>query len=231
MNTIAERDVRSYFKRWPRLYYFVTVVFGPNLFVGLSPKSFLRQYPSTGKKLNLGSGTRRIAEDVVNIDIHPYPGVSLVADATSVPLPDGSVSRIISDNVLEHVKVPIAAVAEMHRLLESGGMAYIATPFMYPFHSSPNDYQRWTKHGLNELFKDFDIVDVGVRCGPFSALMAYMCHLSGTLFSFGIPFLDSLITNLVMFVFFPVKYLDLIFAYWPKAENVAAVLYCVVRKK
>jgi SAM-dependent methyltransferase len=230
MKTLSD-DLRSYFKRWPRFYFFVMIVFGPILFTGLSPKVFLRRYPSTGKVLNVGSGPRRIAAGVINIDLHPYAGVDILADASSIPLSDGSVGRIISDNVLEHVENPTAVVAEMYRLLESGGMAYIAIPFIYPFHSSPNDYQRWTKPGLAELFKRFEIVDTGVRAGPFSALVAYMCHLCGFLFSFGSARLDSLITNLAMFVFFPIKFLDTVFSRWPRAENMAAVLYCVIRKK
>lgn len=224
-------DIRTFFKRWPRFYYFVMVVFGPVLFTGMGPRAFLAKFPSGGKKLNLGSGPRRIATEIVNVDIHPHEGVDIVADICAVPLTEGSVSRIVCDNVLEHVPDPRAAASEMHRLLESGGMAYVATPFVYPFHSSPSDYQRWTTQGLKELFKDFEMVECGVRSGPFSALVAYMCHMTGFLFSCGNRTLDSLFTNLAMFGFFPIKLLDIIFAHWPGAEHVAAVLYCVVRKK
>lgn len=224
-------DIREFFKRWPRFYFFVAVVFGPVVFSGLSAKKFLVRYPSGGKKLNLGSGPRIIGSDIVNVDLHPYPGVSIVADACAVPLPDSSIARIVSDNVLEHVRDPQKAVKEMHRLLETGGMAYVATPFLYPFHSSPSDFQRWTRPGLEELFRDFEIVKIGLRAGPFSALDAYLCHLTGVIFSFGSPALNSLITNLALFVFFPIKLPDFIFNHWPGAESVASVLYCVVRKK
>jgi SAM-dependent methyltransferase len=231
MNNIAQADIRSYFKRWPWLYYFIMIVFGPILFTGLSPKKFLQKYGAEGKIINIGSGPRRIAQDVINIDIYKYEGVVIVADAAAIPLPEGSVARIISDNVLEHMRNPAAAVSEMYRLLEIGGIAYIATPFVYPFHSSPNDYQRWTREGYSELLRDFEIVEVGVLAGPFSALVAQLCHVCGIVLSFGSVRLDSLITNLAMFIFFPIKYLDLIFAHWPRAENVAAALYCVIRKK
>lgn len=224
-------DVREYFKRWPAFYFFIATVFGPLLYSGISTKKFLRRYPSSGKILNLGSGPRIIGDNVVNVDIQAYPGVSIVADVSAVPLPDGSASRVISDTVLEHVRNPEAAVREMHRLLEKGGMAYITIPFMYPFHSSPNDYQRWSVSGLQELFRDFEIVEIGVRAGPFSALDAYLCHLAGVFLSFGSVKVNSLITNLAMFIFFPIKLLDLVFNYWPNAHMLAAVLYCVVRKR
>lgn len=224
-------DVREYFKRWPKFYFFVAVIFGPIMVSGLSPRGFLHRYPSVGKTLNLGSGPHVIDANIINIDITAYPGVSIVADVCAVPLAEGSASRIISNTVLEHVHDPVAAVSEMYRLLETGGLAYVTAPFLYPFHSSPSDYQRWSKEGLVILFKDFEMVEIGVRAGPFSALDAYLCHLTGVMFSFGSPALNSLITNLAMFVFFPVKLLDAIFNYWPYAEDVAAILYCVVRKK
>ncbi|MBI2030858.1 class I SAM-dependent methyltransferase [Candidatus Kaiserbacteria bacterium] len=224
-------DVREFFKRWPSLYYVVATIFGPVVFCGLSARRFLLKYPRQGMTLNLGSGPRTIGTGVTNVDIYPYPGVAITADACAVPLSDGSVARIVSDNVLEHVKDPRAAVAEMWRLLEPGGVMYVATPFLYPFHSSPSDYQRWTKEGLEELFKDFEIVEIGTRAGPFSAFDAHLCHLAGALFSFGNPTAKSLITNLSMFIFLPVKLPDLVFNYWPGVEDVASVLYCVVRKK
>ena len=141
-------DIREFFKRWPKFYFFIAMVFGPMMFCGLSAKKFLAKYPRDGRTLNIGSGPRVIGSEVENIDMHPYSGVSIVADAANIPLPAGSVARIISDNVLEHVKNPQAAVAEMHRLLEPSGLAYIATPFLYPFHSSPSDYQRWSARGF-----------------------------------------------------------------------------------
>ncbi|OGG59315.1 hypothetical protein A3C86_01535 [Candidatus Kaiserbacteria bacterium RIFCSPHIGHO2_02_FULL_49_16] len=224
-------DVRDFFKRWPNFYYFIAVVFGPMLMTGLSARGFLKKYPARGSVLNLGSGPRILGGGVTNVDIFQYPGVSLVADITRVPLGDGSAARIISDTVLEHVTDPIAAVAEMRRLLQHGGLAYVTAPFLYPFHSSPSDYQRWTRAGLLYLFRDFDIVEIGVRAGPISALTAYLCHFAGTVFSFGSEWLYSLVANLAMFVFFPLKLIDIIFNFWPQSHMVAAIHYCVVRKK
>ncbi len=229
--TIASSDIRSFFKRWPKLYYFVATVFGPMMFCGLSSQRFLKKFPSEGKTLNLGSGPKILSVSVTNVDIYPYKGVSIVSDILSVPLEEGSVARIISDNVLEHVKDPQSAVKEIHRLLKSGGLAYVSTPFLYPFHSSPSDYQRWTKQGLEELFKDFEMLEIGVRAGPFSVLTVYLNHLFALIFSFGSKRLESVLVNMVMFVFFPIKLLDIIFNYWPGAESMAAVFYCVVKKK
>lgn len=229
--TIASFDARSFFKRWPWFYYSVATIFGPMQFTGLSAKSFLGKYPMEGKTLNIGSGPKILSKEVVNVDIHPYPGVEIIADGSKIPLQDESVSRIISDNVLEHVSLPSHAVAEMKRLLKKDGVVYFSTPFLYPFHSSPNDYQRWTKLGLIELFKDFEIIEIGVRAGPFSALTVYLNHIFSVIFSFGSKRLASLLLNLVMFITFPMKFLDIIFNHWPNAEEVSAVFYLVARKK
>jgi SAM-dependent methyltransferase len=229
---IASFDIRNFFKRWPKFYFFVATVFGPLMFCGLSGERFLKKYPTEGKTLNLGSGPRKMSDaSVINVDIYPYAGVGIVADALAVPLPEGSVARIISDNVFEHVTNPQAAVSEMKRLLRQGGVAYIATPFLYPFHSSPSDYQRWTKEGLIQLFHEFELAEIGVRAGPFSALTVYLNHLLAMIFSLGSKRLSSLILNLVMFITFPIKLLDVIFNHWPNAEEISASLYCVVRKK
>lgn len=229
-NTIATFDLRSFFKRWPRFYYFIGTAFGPLMYSGLSAKKFLAQYSQEGMTLNIGSGPKIINSEVVNVDIYPYAGVKIVAGGDAVPLPDGSVARIISDTVLEHVSDPTTVVKEMHRLLTVGGLAYVTVPFLYPFHSSPSDYQRWTDIGAKELFRDFEIVEIGVRAGPFSALNAFINHLFGVIFSFGSPRLESLLVNAIMFITFPIKLPDLIFNHWPGAEKVASVLYCVIRK-
>lgn len=201
------------------------------LWGGLSPKGFLARYLKEGMTLNLGSGPRIIAKDVVNSDIFAYPGVSIVASASSLPLQEGSVARIICDTMFEHVPNPLEVAREMHRVLESGGVAYVTVPFLYPFHSSPYDYQRWTELGVKELFKDFEMLEIGVRAGPFSALTAFLCHLFGMIFSFGSSSLESILVNLFMFVFFPIKFLDLIFNHWPQADRVAAIFYCIIEKK
>lgn len=225
-------DIRQFFKRWPKFYYFVMVVFGPVLFIGLSTEKFLKKYSRAGKTLNLGSGPHKLNDDsVLNVDLFAYEKVDIVADITNIPFEDGSVARIVSNSVLEHVKDPHAVVSEMYRLLETGGMVYITVPFVYPFHSSPSDYHRWTDQGLKLLFKDFEIVEVGVRSGPFSALDTFLCHLMGELLSFGSPTLNSIITNVSIFIFFPIKLLDSIFLFFPASTSVASVLYCVVKKK
>ncbi|MBM2820988.1 MAG: hypothetical protein HW405_748 [Candidatus Berkelbacteria bacterium] len=229
----SDNDIRMFFKRWPRFYYFIANVFGPVMFTGLGAKKFLNKYPSADKKLNLGSGPTHLADDVINVDAHPYKGVDVLADIKNLPFENDSVSRIVLDNVIEHVRSPQKVLEEIKRTLSIGGLAYICMPFIYPFHASPEDHFRWTKMGFIGILKDFDfeIVEVGVRAGPISALTTLMCYLVALLFSFGNRRLYLLIMNLCILIFFPIKLLDLIFARLPNASDLAAEMYYVVRKK
>lgn len=223
-------NIRDSFKRWPRLYFFIATVFGPLLFCNLSGKRFLKKYGKKGTCLNLGSGPRSLGEGVINVDLYPYPGVSVIADIISLPFEEGSVSRIVCDNVLEHVQDPEKAVREMHRVLSPGGLAYISTPFLYPFHSSPSDYQRWTFEGLLELTKEFEPVEGGNRAGPFSALCVWLCYLLASVLSLGNRRAYWFLMNASIFLLFPVKLLDAVGNHLPFARNVAALLYIVIKK-
>lgn len=230
---MAKFDVREFFKRWPELYYVVANVFGPVWWSGMSSRAYLKNIAGQGKVLNLGSGPKSLHDSrVVNIDFFKYPGVDIVASVDAVPLPDVSVDGIVIDNVMEHVREPKAVVREMLRLLKPGGTVYIATPFLYPFHSSPSDYSRWTLPGLEALLgEEFETLKSGVRCGPVSALISYLAHFFATLLSFGNRSLRHALFNVCMLPFVPLKVLDAIFAHVPGAEEMAAVLYMVARKK
>lgn len=223
--------IREFFKRWPPFYYLVATVFGPIWLTGLSPKQFLRKYKLSGLVVNLGSGPRRIGEGVVNIDSTPYEEVDTVADITLLPLESGSVSRIVCDNVLEHVPEADKAVAEILRVLKPGGVAYISTPFLYPFHSSPSDYHRWSRQGLVHLFRNFSVLEIGVRGGIMSAFTVMLCYVIPGILSFGSGKLYWFLVNVSLFIFFPIKFLDIVFNMLPFSSNTASVFYCVVEKR
>ncbi|MDO8492464.1 MAG: methyltransferase domain-containing protein [bacterium] len=223
--------IRDFFKRWPTFYYSLVVVFGPVLLIGLNPKQFLKKYGDKGKIVNLGSGPKVIRPDIINVDAIRYPGVMVVADLTKLPFESESISRVICDNVLEHVEDAPKAVSEIERILEKKGLAYISTPFLYPFHSSPSDYHRFTEEGLRSLFSQFEMIDLGVRSGPFSALNTYLCYLFATIFSFGSERLFWILVDFSIFIFFPIKFFDLLFVFLPTIRHTAAVYYCVVKKR
>jgi len=64
----------------------------------------------------------------------------------------------ILDQTLEHVPDPEQALAEVRRVLKSGGVAIVTTPFLVPVHGTESygDFTRWTPQGLAALLQ---------RCG------------------------------------------------------------------
>ncbi len=234
MSEIVPRDnLREFFKKWPRFYVFAVHAFGPAYLGGFGPRKFLLDYfPVINKHIifNIGSGPVRLRSDVKNIDIEQYGEVDIVADITNLPVTSSSVDSFICDNVLEHVMDPYTAVSELHRILTPGGVGYISTPFIYPFHASPYDYQRWTAEGLKELLKEFSSVEVGVRSGLFSSLTVLFCYMIPSFLSFGSDRLYWLLVNLSLVLFWPLKFLDIFTNKLPFSKHTASVFYCVVKK-
>lgn len=224
--------LRNFYKRWPSLYYFVATFFGPTMFTGLSAHAFARRSGDAGICLNLGSGPRRLNDRIINVDLFNYHGVDVQASVDAVPLASASVDAIICDELVEHMAYPERLLDEVHRLLKPGGRAYFTAVFVYPYHSSPIDMTRWTRQGFVKMLErsGLKVEEAKVRAGGFSALATLLCYLFALVFSFNSKRMFWILMNLSIFVFFPIKLLDLIFARMPIAENMASVLYYVVRK-
>jgi SAM-dependent methyltransferase len=65
------------------------------------------------------------------VDILPTAEATLVADATSLPLPDASADLAIAWHVLEHIPSDRAAIKELFRVLRPGGQFLVSVP-LYP---------------------------------------------------------------------------------------------------
>ncbi len=57
---------------------------------------------------------------------------SVVGDANVLPFPDGTFDAVVCSEVLEHVLEPKVVVAEIYRVLKSGGIAALTVPRTYP---------------------------------------------------------------------------------------------------
>lgn len=180
--------------------------------------------------LNLGSGVTSIRPDVINIDFYPFQNVDFVADISNLPFEDGIADAVICECVLEHVKDPQAVVSEMHRVLKPGGLVYVVVPFVFPFHSSPYDYYRWSKTGVSELFKNFKKVDFGIHFGPGNVAQWVLAEYFGTLLSFGLGKLHQILFMVFLVLFTPLCYLDYILNRFKTSENIASHIYFVGRK-
>jgi len=70
------------------------------------------------------------------------------------PLADESFDAVIAINVLEHIYKFQNVVNESYRVLKKWGKLVFVTPFMFQVHWSPDDYFRYTKSALQNIFED-----------------------------------------------------------------------------
>ncbi len=110
----------------------------------------------------------------VNLDMVSRPNI--YADVTRVPLPSLHVDCVICTEVLEHLLNPQACVDEIHRLLRNEGLVFASTPFFYPVHADPYDFQRFTEDGLRYLFRNFQSVEV-YRMGGYAGVLGLLVEL------------------------------------------------------
>jgi len=118
----------------------------------------------------LGQGIEALSADprirLIETDVSFGPRAKLICDAHDLPFADSSLDGVVAQAVLEHVVDPFRCVAEMHRVLKPGGIAYAETPFMYAVHGREYDFTRFTLLGHRRLFRAFSEVDSGAVCGP-----------------------------------------------------------------
>ena len=75
---------------------------------------------------------RATAEGIDNVEV-------LVADAASLPFPEGSFDTVFSHALIEHLSRPVEALTEMRRVLAPGGMVALAAPDFGGFLLAPPD--------------------------------------------------------------------------------------------
>ncbi len=224
--------LKSFLKRWPRLYYFVWYLFCPVLMSDKGPRSILPLISNSDPIIiNLGSGPKRLGPEFINVDVFPFEEVDVVADAHHLPFADNSVDAIFNESLLEHVANPAVVIDEISRVIKPGGIIYTSVPFMTPFHASPDDFNRWTKSGLKFIFSDFELVKEGVAAGPWSAFLVFLAYFLGVIFSFGSKKLAPFMAFIFMLVLGPLKIFDYFFARLPGAHAVAAQLFFIGRKR
>jgi SAM-dependent methyltransferase len=142
-----------------------------------------------GRLLDIGCGSKPyrslLASQVsehVGLDhhdsIHAKDEVDLFGPAYDIPARDDSFDSVLCTAVLEHLEEPEAAIRECHRVLKPGGVAAYTVPFIWHLHEEPRDFYRFTKHGLEYLFRKtgFEIVELQPLSGfwiTFGQLLVY----------------------------------------------------------
>lgn len=116
-------------------------------------------------------------EGYVSVDLEPIGEWSVAHDLrTPIPLPDGSVQRILTEHFLEHIEeAEIAAfLADAWRLLEPGGHVRFAVP---DYHSPRNRKYRAQgydpTHTDHVCFPTYETMKGIVDASPFTEVRFY----------------------------------------------------------
>jgi SAM-dependent methyltransferase len=105
--------------------------------------------------------------------------VAVVADITSVPLPDAAFDVVVCTEVLEHVPDTAGAFAELARLCRPGGTVVVTTPFAYPLHEEPYDFVRLTPHQVRAraTAAGFEVVELTCAGNELEVCATVWCNL------------------------------------------------------
>ncbi|MGD8751988.1 MAG: methyltransferase domain-containing protein [Anaerolineales bacterium] len=111
--------------------------------------------------------------------IHNKINVDVFATAYETGIANNTVKTILCTAVLEHLEKPQDATDEMYRILEPGGYVILSTPLFWHLHEQPRDFYRYTKYGLEYLFREagFDIVEIRPLSGFIVTFAQEFCYL------------------------------------------------------
>lgn len=200
-------------------------------------KSVIHRYVR-GRVLDAGCGDMpykniilKVASSYDSLDIEKRAsGITYIGDIQNMKMiADSQYDSAICFSVLEHAKDPAEAINELHRILKSSGILVLSAPHLSRLHEVPNDFFRFTKYGLSNLFEKagFKILEINPDGGFFS----FFGHQWSTFFV--LPFWHiPIIGRLIFFInkwlcVLPCYCLDKIF---DKSKLFALGYVCVVQK-
>ena len=126
-----------------------------------------------GRLLDIGCGAKKkrflignCVREYIGLDhknsLHDLTDVDIIGTAYDIPVPDGSFDSILCTAVLEHLEKPELALKESFRVLRPNGHALYTVPLFWHLHEEPRDFYRYTRFGLEHLFKEagFEVIEI-----------------------------------------------------------------------
>jgi len=131
--------------------------------------------------MDIGCGNRPYqnlfpqVDSYVGID-RQNPEADVIAQASRLPIRSDSIDVVLCNQVIEHDPRPDQILAEIFRILKTGGLLILSAPQMGRLHGEPEDYYRFTKWGLNYLLthEGFEIEVMEPHGGIFRALGSHL---------------------------------------------------------
>jgi SAM-dependent methyltransferase len=130
---------------------------GRVLDIGCGTKPYRRLFP--GATHYYGTETQRT--------FTPGSQADVTAFGEALPFRTGVFDAVICTEVLEHVPEPGDFLREVVRVMRPGGVLLLTTPQTWGLHEEPYDFYRYTKYGLQYLFRKagLEMVEVAPTTG------------------------------------------------------------------
>jgi len=140
-----------------------------------------RNYTISGKILDLGGGAdtakftyynfleMKPDAEILNLDLKSGKRINFETD--QLPFGDESVDQVLSFNLFEHIYNYRLITRESARVLKSGSKMIGFVPFLINYHPDPNDYFRYTKEALRNIFTEAGFKEIKIKAigiGPLS---------------------------------------------------------------
>lgn len=122
------------------------------------------------------------------LDIQDAPGIDHVQNLQDTDLESSSYHTVFCRNVLEHIRKPRSAMNEVSTLLRDDGTAIVSVPHLAYLHNEPEDYYRFTQHGLEEIASDTELEVIEIRrVGGFFSFLGYIFSTFFVGLTYGVP--------------------------------------------
>lgn len=218
-------------RRLGRLYYSVGVTIVAPTYP-FNYRAAIERHCDPAKALcvDIGCGNQRVSEDIICLDMFDYGAVDIVCDLGALPFKPDSVDAFVSRSVLEHVPRISQVVSQLEHCTRHGGINMHLIPFLFPYHASPDDYQRYTHHGAANLFDGWTVCEQRSVTGPATLLLLLTIEFVSSLLSAGNERLRSYVYLLLCLVLWPFKFLDVLFAGRRSFLGMAPTIWTVVKK-
>lgn len=107
-------------------------------------------------------------------DIEEKHKPDIVLDVANMEeIEDESIDVINAIELFEHVEYPEKGLKECFRVLKKDGVMILSVPFLYPIHSDPYDFQRWTEEKWIKTLKE-----VGFKIEKFEIMGRFFTVLA-----------------------------------------------------
>ena len=117
-----------------------------------------------GRLVDIGCGTKPYREmmapfvsEHIGVDhegsSHDRSNMDLIGTAYEIPVPNTAFDSALCTFVLEHLEEPEQALCECYRVLKPGAHAVYQVPFIWHLHEHPRDFYRYSRYGLEHLFR------------------------------------------------------------------------------